>query len=239
MSTRIRREIYAVMALVAVFGGAQQAPARERALRTPGLLNTSGFYRLEADGAIGLGTQRFDLGQVDGDDARISGGGGLGGAATFGFGFSREWDLDVTAGFQRSEMLPDPEGMDATFRRNFFLATLKYKIPVSAVSQFKFGLGGGIYEGGKLNVDVSDPLLGPARSVKYREAFGWHATGELETFLAPTLSVVIGAKYYSVEYEAKSARENGLSVSTATLPDGLRNFNGNGVDLTVGLAAYF
>jgi hypothetical protein len=197
---------------------------------------------MEVSGLVGAGTDDTVLATAaDGDELRISAGGGLGLAGTFGFAFSPDWDLDLTAGFQRSEDERDFSDADATFRRNFFLATLKYKIPISSLAQFKFGIGGGLYESGKLETDLNTlpPATPTSLSVDYREAFGWHATGELETFLAPRLSLLIGAKYYNVEYEAESARENGVRVATAALRDDVRNLNGNGFDFMVGLSAYF
>lgn len=237
MGTRISARLrVGLPLLVVLIGGAHQALA-ERAPRA--YVETDRLLRLQVDGLLGAGSDEVTIGSLDGDDVRVSGGGGLGGAATLGYGFSRYWDFDVSAGFQRSPLHDDVPDGDASFRRKFFLATLKYKIPLSPIARIKLGLGGGLYAGGELEWDTTDAVNGEEAKIKYRDAVGVHATTELETFLAPRLSLVLGAKFYAVEYEADSFRVNGESVSTHELKHDLRHLDGSGVDLTVGLAAYF
>ncbi len=202
------------------------------------LLNTAGKVRLSLHGVLGFGFDKVDVGTtISGDTVSISGGGGLGGGAGIAFGLSRSLDLDLDLGFQGGGMTPPVDNADGSFTRGYFLATLKYKKPTSGTGQFKFGAGLGAYFGGKLKFNRTDMNFN--EEVDYDPAVGLHFTGEFERFISPNVSFNIGAKIYFVEYKAKSYTFNSVDVPVSALKDDVRNLNGSGMDLLIGINMYF
>jgi hypothetical protein len=204
-------------------------------------LNTSNKLRLQLEGYLGFGLDSIKVGETSGgEDVKISGGGGFGGGATLGYGLSRSVDIDGTLGFQVSGLLPAVENARGTFSRSFLLATVKYKIPFRENLQWKLGAGVGYYMGGELDIDIDQGILNGGHTVvDYKNATGFHATGELEIALQRNLVLAVGLKYYKVDYKAETATFNGISVPVSSLTDEYRNFNGDGVDVTVGFGILF
>ena len=217
----------------------QQAAQQEQTTgASQALVDTTGKVRLSLQGALGFGFERIDVGTTtSGDTVSISGGGGAGGGAGIAFGLSRELDLDLDAGFQSGWLTPSVDNADGSFSRGYLLATLKYKRPTSDTGQFKFGAGLGAYFGGKLKFERTDVYF--SEQVDYDPAFGLHLTGEFERFIRPNMSFNIGAKMYFVEYKAKSATLNSIGLPVSWLKDEVRNLNGSGMDLLIGINAYF
>ena len=221
----------------AIKTGEQAAPPAT----TGAMLNTANKLRLQFEGALGIGLDSSKVGvTTGGDDVKISGGGGAGFGVSLGYGLSRSFDIDCTLGVQVSGLQPAVKNADGSFTRSFFLATAKYKVPIRENLQWKFGLGAGYYMGGKLDIDVDPGIPGAGHSVvDYKNAAGVHATGELEIALRSNLMLAVGLKYYMVTYKADKATFNGASDPVSSLPDEFRNFNGDGVDITVGLGILF
>jgi len=201
-------------------------------------LNTAKKLRLQLEGYLGVGLDSNKVGvTTGGEDVKISGGGGFGYGATMGYGLSRSADIDCTLGFQASGLYPAVKNADGYFARTFFLATMKYKVPVRENLQWKFGLGAGYYMGGKLDVDIDPGVPGAGHTViDYKNATGVHATGELEVALQRNLMLAVGLKYYRVTYKADEATFNGVSVP---VPSEFKELTGDGVDVTVGFAVLF
>jgi len=246
----------AIVLLVLVFSGGgtafaqtgeQPAPVAQPAEQAapvvkPGEpLNTAKKLRLQLEGYAGFGLDSITVGETsNGDAVKISGGGGFGGGATLGYGLSRSFDIDATFGAQVSGLMPAVENATGTFGRTFLLATVKYKIPFRENLQWKFGVGAGYYMAGKLDINIDQGILNGGHGVvDYKNATGFHATGELEIALQRNLVLAVGLKYYNVEYKADTATFNGISVPASSLSDEYRNFNGDGVDITAGLGVLF
>jgi hypothetical protein len=211
-------------------------------LITPGVpLNTAKKLRLQLEGYLGFGLDSTKVGVTSGgDDVKISGGGGFGGGATLGYGLSRSIDIDATLGAQVSGLTPAVENATGTFGRTFLLATVKYKLPIRENLQWKFGVGAGYYMGGKLDIDIDLGVLNGGHTVvDYKNATGFHATGELEVALQRNLVLAMGLKYYHVTYTADKASFNGISQPVSSLKSEFKDFNGDGVDITVGLGVLF
>ena len=215
----------------------QAAPAAT----TGEMLNTANKLRLQFEGALGIGLDSSKVGVTsDGDDVKISGGGGAGFGVTMGYGLSRHFDIDCTLGVQASGLQPAVKNADGSFTRSFFLATAKYKVPIRENLQWKFGLGAGYYMAGELDIDIDPGVPGAGHFiVDYKNAAGVHATGELEVALRSNLMLAVGLKYYMVTYKADKATLNGVSLPVSSLSDEYRDFNGDGVDVTVGLGILF
>ncbi|NTW59414.1 MAG: hypothetical protein HGA43_09620, partial [Nitrospirae bacterium] len=68
---------------------------------------------------------------------------------------------------------------------------------------------------------------------------GFHATGELEIALQRNLVLAVGLKYYKVDYKADTATFNGISQPVSSLTSEFKDFNGDGLDITIGLGVLF
>jgi hypothetical protein len=204
-------------------------------------LNTANKLRLQLEGYLGFGLDSVKVGETSkGDDVKISGGGGFGGGATLGYGLSRSFDIDATFGAQVSGLMPAVENATGTFGRTFLLATVKYKIPYRENLQWKFGVGVGYYMGGKLDIDIDQGIVNGGHTiVDYKNATGFHATGELEVALQRNLVLAMGLKYYHVPYTADKATFNGISQPVSSLKSEFKDFNGDGLDITIGLGVLF
>ena len=201
-------------------------------------LNTANKLRLQLEGYMGFGMDSNKVGTTtDGNDVKISAGGGFGYAATIGYGLSRSVDLDATLGFQVSGLMPAVKNADGYFARSLLLATVKYKLPFRENLQWKFGVGAGYYMGGEMDIEIDPGVPGAGHYIyDYKNATGIHATGELEVALQRNLMLSVGLKYYMVEYKVEKATRNGASV---TVPSEFRTLTGDGLDVTVGIAVLF
>ena len=215
-------------------------PLAEAQEKTQEPLDTSKRFRLELSLFFGGGTEDIDVGETTtGETVSISGGGGLGGAITFGYGLSSKLDIALTAGTQQSELSPRVVNADGSFDRQLLLATLRYKIPFSHTIQFKVGGGIGYYSSGELDIDVSQIPGGGHNIYKYDDTTGFHLTAEFERFFSPNWSWMVGAKYYNVSYDVKSCISNDVSIPVTFLADELRSIDGSGFDLIIAIARYF
>jgi hypothetical protein len=205
---------------------------------TASATDTAGKFRVEPSLFLGVGTSKVDLGQTTkGDTVSISGGGGLGGGLTLGYGIAPQFDLDVTLGYQKSELSPAVKNASGSFKRSFFLATILYRIPVGDRYNFKVGGGGGYYKPSKLDIDTTGVTNGFHDVIEYKSASGAHAVVDFEIFVDHEMSVTFGLKYYSVTYKESSATVNG---APGFLSGGkIENFDGSGVDVSLSLAKYF
>ncbi len=202
-------------------------------------VNTAGKMRLSLGAALGFGFDHVDVGITSGgEQVTISGGGGAGIGLGLGFGLSQDFDLDFDLGVQASVITPAVANAEGSFSRSFLLVTLKRKIPTSDSGQFKVGLGLGSYNNGKLDVDLTDAGK-PHYVYEYKNALGFHVTGEFERFIGQTWSINLGAKMYFVKYKAKSFTQNGVSFPVDNQPSDVKDLNGNGLDLMLGINMYF
>lgn len=220
--------------------GTPQAVLSEGKPEAAEVLSTKGKLKLEVSAMIGGGGKSIDLGTTtSGDAVKVSGGGGAGLAITAGYGLSENLEFDVSLGGQSSTERPAVENADASFSRGFLRATIKYLVPVRDRIRFKFGGGVGTYGGGELDVDTTRVVGGSRNIVKYDSASGVHLSGELEALIRNDFTFVAGLRLYSVKYKANSYERNGVAQPVSTLRDDVRNLDGGGADVFIGLAKYF
>jgi len=199
---------------------------------------TSGAFRIQPALFFGAGASKVDVGTTtDGDTVSISGGGGLGGGVTVGYGLSSHLDLDFSLGYEESVLTPAVSNADGTFDRTFYLVTLKYRIPVSKRFHIKLGGGGGVYKPGELDVDTRSVFGGAHDIIKYKTATGAHVLTEFEFFVSGSAAVNIGMKYYSVTYHESSGTRNGMPGYF--FGNEIENLDGSGFDLMLSFAKYF
>ena len=205
----------------------------------------AGRFSLGLSGFLGQGIDDIDVGKAEnGKTISISGGGGVGGALTLGFDFSSNTGIDVSIGMQHSVLSPKVSNMEGSFNRTFLLSTVKYKIPVhmfSHPSQVNIGCGIGYYIPGKLDIDGSKVTNGGEHDiVEYDSAIGMHIIGEYEVFFVEGWSFMVGIKYSAVKYDANSVKRDGDSYPVAAITNGkVRELDGSGIDLILGVARYF
>ncbi len=217
----------------------EQVPPPPPIVQTLPPVNTAGKMKLSLQGALGFGFDHVDVGvTTGGDKVTISGGGGGGIGFGLGYGLSPDFDLDFDIGVQASTLSPAVANADGSFTRSFLLVTLKRKIPTSESGQFKVGLGLGSYNNGKLDVDLRD-AGGVHDIIEYKNAVGFHVTGEFERFIGQTTSFNLGAKMYFVQYKADSWTHNNSAVPVDNLNSDVKTFNGNGFDFLIGFNVYF
>jgi len=204
------------------------------------VLNTKGKVKLGISVMTGGGGKSIDLGTTtSGDQVKVSGGGGAGFELTAGYGLSEHLEFDVSLGGQSSTEQPAVKNADASFSRGFLRATLKYIVPVRDRIRFKFGGGVGNYGGGELDVDTTQIAGGSRNIVKYDDATGVHLVSELEALIRNDFTFVAGLRLYSVKYKASSYERNGVAQPVSTLRDDVRNLDGGGADVFIGIAKYF
>ncbi len=204
------------------------------------MLDTTGRFRIEPGFLFGFGFDDVDVGETtDGDKVGLSGGGGAGLEINAGYGINKKLDVDLTFGWQESWLTPEVSNGDGSFERNLFLATLKYKIPISDTQQFKIGLGIGNYSSGEFDVDTSKVTGGAHTIVNYGDSMGFHISGEYEQFFSKDWSWLLGMKYYNVTYDADSVTINGVTYSPNVLADKAKSYDGGGFDFKFSFTRYF
>ncbi|MGA1840607.1 MAG: hypothetical protein ACMUIU_08275 [bacterium] len=229
-----------LMAMVFLLCNVSLAEAQFKSSRQK-LLDNNNRFRLEPSFFVGIGTDKIDVGiTTTGENVSISGGGGVGGALTLGYGFYEKLDIDLTFGYQHSGLSKDVDNADGSFDRTFLLGTLKYKIPVYSSGQVKFGGGIGYYMPDELDLDLSQVPNGSHDIIKYDNAIGFHITAEYEGFFSSyEWSWIVGIKYYYVTYDADSCTSDGISFPVNFLRDEIRKLDGSGFDFSIAIAKYF
>jgi hypothetical protein len=228
------------IAMVFLLGSVSLTEAQYKNSREK-FLDTNNRFRFEPSFFIGIGTDSIDVGiTTTGETVSISGGGGVGGAITLGYGFYTKLDIDLTFGYQHSGLSKDVENADGSFNRTLLLGTLKYKIPVFLNTGLKVGGGIGYYMPDKLDSDGSQVPGGTHEIVKYDDAIGFHIAVEYEGFFSSReWSWIIGVKYYYVTYDANSYTRDGISLPLDFLRDETRELDGSGFDFIISIAKYF
>lgn len=202
--------------------------------------DTTGRIRIEGALHFGLGVGSVDVATTtDGETIKLSGGGGIGLSFGVGYGLTHGMDIDLAVGLHESILYPSVSNIDGTFTRSNLLATINYRSVVSGTNHLKFGIGLGYYVGGVYDVDSSQVLFGSHTIVEYDNALGFHLTAELEYFHPGEWSHFLRAKLYYVKYDASTATDNGTSVPVQLLISDIRELDGSGLDLILGISRYF
>lgn len=231
--TTVVFRLFLMIVVMAYVCGADYALAQED-------FDSTGKIRIEGSLHIGGGLDSVDVGTTtDGESISLSGGGGLGLAFGLGYGVSHGKDIDLAVGVQESSLIPSVGNAEGTFMRSYLLVTLNYKVPFSATKQIRHGIGLGYYVGGEYDVDSSQIPFGGHTVVEYDNALGFHLSAEIEAFHSGGWSNYLRLRLYYVEYSASTATMNGLSFPVEWLVDDIRELNGSGIDIILGLARYF
>ena len=215
--------------------------------RRSSTVDTAGRFRLEIGGVFGRGFSReYVADRDDGTPIYIRAGGGAGIVATLGYGISSRFDIDIAAVRQISENKNNVINGGMEFKKVYALGTLKYKIPFKSTldfygGQIKIGAGIGFYQSTNLTITHNDMVTGLHSEyvVDYKPTVGYHGTLEFETFMPNDWTLSLGARIYSVDFEAESTRSSGIFNLGIINKSNFDQMDGSGIDLLVSLGKYF
>jgi len=192
--------------------------------------------RIGINMAIGGGFENFTMFKTtEGDDSKISFGGGYAIGLKYGYEVNKHFDLALDINYQFSMLQPFLKNAKTTFRRGYLSITPSYIIPLNDGEFMRFKIGGGynyywdaqlIIEGSKIPSGFNDTWI-------YDAASGFHISVNFEMNMNEKFSMSYGLKYYSIHYNFKSG-----SVSYP-LDNFLIKPDGSGLDLMMGFYYHF
>lgn len=166
----------------------------------------------------------------NGDDVKLSPGGGFGIGAEFGHQFSKSFDLSFNLFFQGSSLSKTLKNASASFNRLGITATPAIVIPVKGGEnlRFRIGAGPGLYSLGTMKIDASK-ISGSKLTLKYNTAIGLHGLLLFETNFSERGAMNFGIRYSNIHYKF-----NPTGSSVSVTESKLRNPDGSGIDFFLG-----
>lgn len=180
-------------------------------------------------GGIGFETYPWFIDE-NGDDVKLSTGGGFGIGVEFGHQFSKHFDLSFNGFFQGSSLSERLKNASGSFNRMGLTVTPAIVIPVKGGDLFRFrlGAGPGLYSFGTMKIDASE-LEGTKMVFKYKPAVGFHGLFMFESNFMENASMSMGIRYSNIRYEYTSAgSSHGVNDPELVNPDG------SGIDFILG-----
>lgn len=170
-------------------------------------------------------------------DSYISTGGGYGIGLKYGYEITNLIDIAFDFNYQFSLLNPYLNNATSTFKRGYISISPSFIIPLRDGDRMRFKIGGGydfyfdnmLIIGGK-NV----PNGGFNDTWNYDITSGWHACVNYELNFSDKMSFDFGLKYYNVKYKFKSS-----SLMYPKDDSGLKNPDGSGVDILMGVFYHF
>ncbi len=193
-------------------------------------------HRVGVSLGIGFGFENFPMfTTVDGDDSKISFGGGFGAGIRYGYEFSRHFDLAVEAIYQSSGLRPYLKNASTSFNRFIISVTPSYIIPIDGgdAMRIKLGAGPDLYLSPELKIKGSKVTGGFDDNWSYGGTAGFHVTGIFEMNPSEKWSVIYGLKYYNAAYKFESGG------GYAPMDNQLRTPDGSGIDILFGFNYHF
>ncbi len=193
-------------------------------------------HRIGISLGVGFGFENFPMfTTVDGDDSKVSFGGGLGVGIRYGYELSRHFDLAVEANYQRSGLRPYLKNASADFDRFRVSLTPSFIIPIDGgdAMRIKLGAGPDLFLAPELKIKGSKVAGGFDDSWSYGGTAGFHVTGIFEMNPSEKWSVIYGLKYYNAAYKFESGGGYAPMVNRLRTPDG------SGIDILFGFNYHF
>lgn len=193
-------------------------------------------HRIGISFGVGFGFENFPMfTTVDGDDSKVSFGGGFGVGIRYGYEFSRHFDLAGEAIYQSSGLRPYLKNASASFNRFMVSLTPSYIIPIDGGDGMRIKLGAGpdLFLSPELKIKGSKVAGGFNDTWSYGGTAGFHVTGIFEMNPSEKWSVIYGLKYYNAAYKFESG---GVY---APMDNQLRTPDGSGIDLLFGFNYHF
>ena len=166
----------------------------------------------------------------NGDDVKLSTGGGFGIGAEYGYQFGRNFDLSINCFFQGSTLSRSLKNASGSFNRLGITVTPAVVIPLKGNEnlRFRIGAGPGLYSLGTMKIDASK-VAGNRFTFKYNSAIGIHGLFLFETNFMERGAMNIGIRYSNIHYKFNPDG----SSDVVTEPE-LVNPNGSGIDFFLG-----
>jgi hypothetical protein len=238
------KNIFPVLFLIVVFSSASAQKKDSVIFHRP--MSDSTFFHFNILMNMGGGFEQLNTGIVtsNGEQVKLSPGGGVGIGIQLGYLLlSSHWDFSIALSRQWSTMTPPVSNAEGTFSRTLIEPMVKYIITFKDKNK-SVNLGAGILfaQSGKTDLDAGKIQGGAHNIYSYSDATGLLIAAE---YLArrKNFGFHIGLKYYSVNYELASISSNGVNIPLAVIPPSLisdiREIDGSGVDLVIGIGFYF
>ncbi len=171
------------------------------------------------------------------EEIKLNAGGILGFDFKVGFGLHPNLDLDVSTGMRTDDLGDDVSNAEGHFDAFYTKLTLMGRKAVSDKTFIKAGAGLGYYTGVEMMVEFSFPAVPEKLTVNYDDAFGYHLTGELETFVSEKTALTLGVTYNSVKYDYTNADIWGIPVFITDRK--IASPDASNFDIFAGLNYYF
>ena len=166
----------------------------------------------------------------NGDDVKLSTGGGFGIGAEYGHKFGRNFDLSFNCFFQGSGLSRTLKNASGSFNRLDIIITPALVIPVRGgeILRFKIGAGPGLYSLGTMKIDASE-ITGDKYTFKYKSALGMHGLFLFESNFMERGSMNLGVRYSNIHYKFNpSGSSDNVTEPKLVKPDG------SGIDFIFG-----
>ena len=187
---------------------------------------------------LGIGAQYETL-DYNGASVLYSPGGGMGLEAGLAYEVVKNLDTYVTVGFQKNLALQYESMNGVSNKTSFSFGRTFVSGGINKLFQLSEGTFNGIILGGGINYNMPGKLKiienNENRGIAtYNSALGFHIDAKLKLKFNDNFSLEPGLRYRNINFESS----NTLS-GNSSFPEGLRQVNATGVDLSVSIAKRF
>jgi hypothetical protein len=193
--------------------------------------------RIGVNLAFGGGLHSTAMFYTNVGNASLSSGGGYGIGAKYGYEITNYLDIALDFNYQFSFLIPYLNNATSTFKRGYISITPSYIIPLQDGERMRLKIGGGYdyyFDNMVIIGGINVPNGGFNDTWKYDKTSGWHACVNYELNFSDKMSLNFGVKYYNVKYSFKSS-----SLMIPSDDSGLKNPDGSGVDILMGVFYHF
>lgn len=166
----------------------------------------------------------------DGNDVKLSSGGGFGIGAEYGHQFGKKFDLSVNWFYQGSSLSKQLKNASGSFNRMGITITPALVIPIKGgeILRFRLGVGPGFYSLGTMKIDASE-INGQKFTFKYNTAAGFHGSFMFESNIMERGAMELGIRYSGIRYKLNENQSTHTSSDDEILKP-----NGSGIDFIMG-----
>jgi hypothetical protein len=172
---------------------------------------------------------------TNGDDSKISFGGGLSLGLQYGYEFSKYFDIAADLNYQYNSLTPSVNNASVFFGRGHLAITPSLIIPIDGGYSMRLKLGGGINYNFSPEMEIKcDQISGGFNDTwKYKNAPGLHLSFIYEMNYTERFTAIIGLKYSYVKYEFNSSKNQRTPGIDFERPDG------QALDMVCGIYYHF
>lgn len=171
---------------------------------------------------------------TDGEEVKVSFGGGIGFGLKYGHEFSRNFDVALDFNYINSGLRPRLSNASVSFDRFVMSVTPSYIVPIDGgeAMRLKFGLGADYYFGSTLSLDLASLSGGIKDDWKYNNPLGFHLSTIFELNISKHWALDYGLRWNKVSYNYESGVNRPFDAEWNE-PDG------SSIDLLIGLHYQF